>query len=67
MAALFRIVQDDVPPLPGGVSEALRDFLLQCFNRESVLRAGAKAPVRVSICVIPIRILREWSNRVDDG
>ncbi|KAJ8601557.1 hypothetical protein CTAYLR_005244 [Chrysophaeum taylorii] len=43
MAALFRIVQDDVPPLPGGISEALRDFLLQCFNRESVLRAGARA------------------------
>lgn len=43
MAALFRIVQDDVPPLPGGISEALRDFLLQCFNRESVLRAGARS------------------------
>lgn len=42
MAALFRIVQDDVPPLPGGISEALRDFLLQCFNRESMLRAGAR-------------------------
>ena len=41
MAALFRIVQDDVPPLPEGASEALRDFLLQCFNRESVLRADA--------------------------
>ena len=43
MAALFRIVQDDVPRLPAGTSEALKDFLLQCFNRESVLRAGAKA------------------------
>ena len=27
MAALFRIVQDDAPRLPAGVSEALRDFL----------------------------------------
>lgn len=43
VAALFRIVQDDLPPLPGGLSEALRDFLLQCFHRESVLRAGAGA------------------------
>jgi len=42
MAALFRIVQDDVPRLPAGASEALKDFLLQCFNRESALRAGAK-------------------------
>ena len=41
MAALFRIVQDDLPPFPEGVSEVLRDFLLQCFNRESVLRADA--------------------------
>jgi len=43
MAALFRIVQDDMPRLPAGASEALRDFLLQCFNREAVLRADAKA------------------------
>jgi len=43
MAALFRIVQDEGPRLPAGASEALRDFLLQCFNREAVLRAGAKS------------------------
>lgn len=43
MAALFRIVQDDAPRLPAGVSEALRDFLLQCFNHEAVLRADAKS------------------------
>lgn len=42
MAALFRIVQDDVPRLPAGASEALRDFLLQCFNREAALRANAR-------------------------
>lgn len=41
MSALFRVVQDEMP-LPGGISEALRDFLLQCFNKESGLRAGAR-------------------------
>jgi len=58
MAALFRIVQDDIPRLPSGVSKALRDFLLRCFNREAALRADARgllshawlqyAPVRPS-------------------
>lgn len=41
MSALFRVVQDEMP-LPGGISEALRDFLLQCFNKEPGLRAGAR-------------------------
>mmetsp|Transcript_15798 Transcript_15798/g.23769 ORF Transcript_15798/g.23769 Transcript_15798/m.23769 type:complete len:1427 (-) Transcript_15798:372-4652(-) len=40
MAALFRIVQHQVP-IPEGASEALRDFLLQCFHRESGLRVSA--------------------------
>lgn len=45
MAALFRIVQDDMPRVPAGASEALRDFLLQCFNREAALRADARSLV----------------------
>eukprot|EP01094_Clydonella_sp_ATCC50884_P002136 TRINITY_DN11643_c0_g1_i1.p1 TRINITY_DN11643_c0_g1~~TRINITY_DN11643_c0_g1_i1.p1 ORF type:complete len:1085 (-),score=383.55 TRINITY_DN11643_c0_g1_i1:312-3566(-) len=42
MPALFRIVQDDHPPLPEGISPALRDFLLQCFQKEPRLRISAK-------------------------
>ena len=34
MAALFRIVQDDHPPLPAGVSDSLKDFLLLCFKKD---------------------------------
>jgi serine/threonine protein kinase len=42
MAALFRIVQDDYPPLPEGISQALRDFLLLCFQKEPTMRKGAE-------------------------
>lgn len=35
-------LQDDYPPLPDGISEALRDFLLQCFRKEPLLRKSAQ-------------------------
>lgn len=41
MAALFRIVQDDYPPIPEGISQALRDFLMQCFQKEPSMRSTA--------------------------
>jgi hypothetical protein len=41
MAALFRIVQDDYPPIPEGISQALRDFLMQCFQKEPSMRSNA--------------------------
>jgi serine/threonine protein kinase len=41
MAALFRIVQDDCPPIPDDVSPPLRDFLMQCFQKEPMLRQSA--------------------------
>lgn len=42
MSALFRIVNEDHPPLPGGASPAVRDFLLQCFQKDPNLRVSAK-------------------------
>lgn len=42
MAALFRIVQDDHPPIPGGISPALHDFIMKCFKKEPRLRATAQ-------------------------
>lgn len=33
MSALFRIVQDDHPPLPETISSLLEDFLLKCFQK----------------------------------
>eukprot|EP00762_Andalucia_godoyi_P000625 ANDGO_05391.mRNA.1 MAP3K epsilon protein kinase 1 len=43
MAALFHIVQDEHPPLPQAISPALKDFLLQCFQKDPGLRASAKS------------------------
>mmetsp|Transcript_1064 Transcript_1064/g.3807 ORF Transcript_1064/g.3807 Transcript_1064/m.3807 type:complete len:1109 (+) Transcript_1064:54-3380(+) len=42
MPALFRIVQDDHPPLPPDVSSALKDFLMQCFQKDPLLRINAQ-------------------------
>ena len=42
MPALFRIVNDDHPPLPEGVSPGVRDFLMQCFHKDTNFRATAK-------------------------
>lgn len=42
MPALFRIVNDDCPPLPDSASPVVRDFLLQCFQKDSNLRISAR-------------------------
>jgi serine/threonine protein kinase len=41
MPALFRIVQDDHPPLPEHVSPAITDFLDQCFRKVKLFLALA--------------------------
>ena len=42
MPALFRIVNDDHPPLPQGASPIVIDFLMQCFQKDPNLRVSAK-------------------------
>ncbi|KYQ88661.1 putative protein serine/threonine kinase [Tieghemostelium lacteum] len=42
MPALFRIVSDDFPPLPEGISPALKDWLMQCFQKDPNLRISAQ-------------------------
>ncbi|EGC29075.1 hypothetical protein DICPUDRAFT_90653 [Dictyostelium purpureum] len=42
MSAMFRIVQDDHPPLPKNISKELRDFLGRCFVKSVEERATAK-------------------------
>lgn len=42
MPALFRIVNDDCPPLPDGSSATARDFLQQCFQKDGNLRISAR-------------------------
>eukprot|EP01112_Ceratiomyxa_fruticulosa_P019583 TRINITY_DN6452_c0_g1_i1.p1 TRINITY_DN6452_c0_g1~~TRINITY_DN6452_c0_g1_i1.p1 ORF type:complete len:1073 (+),score=231.94 TRINITY_DN6452_c0_g1_i1:255-3473(+) len=42
MPALFRIVSDDYPPLPEGISPALKDWLMCCFQKDPMLRVSAQ-------------------------
>ncbi|CEG42848.1 ste ste11 cdc15 protein kinase [Plasmopara halstedii] len=42
MSALFRIVQEDHPPLPQRMSPVLHDFIMKCFMKEPRLRASAE-------------------------
>ncbi|KAJ7116024.1 hypothetical protein C8R44DRAFT_628426 [Mycena epipterygia] len=41
MSVMFRIVEDDMPPLPDGCSPLLEDFLTQCFNKDPTKRPSA--------------------------
>lgn len=42
MPALFRIVNDDCPPIPDGASPPARDFLQRCFQKDPNLRVTAR-------------------------
>ncbi|KAL9258940.1 MAP3K epsilon protein kinase 1-like protein [Drosera capensis] len=42
MPALFRIVQDDHPPIPDWLSSEMSDFLRQCFQKDAKQRPDAK-------------------------
>ncbi|ETS63963.1 hypothetical protein PaG_02296 [Moesziomyces aphidis] len=46
MPALFRIVQDDCPPLPESASPVVKDFLLHCFQKDANLRVSARKLLR---------------------
>ncbi len=39
---MFRIVEDDSPPLPEDCSESLQDFLKWCFNKDPTKRPNAE-------------------------
>ncbi|XP_010542464.1 PREDICTED: MAP3K epsilon protein kinase 1-like [Tarenaya hassleriana] len=42
MPALFRIVQDERPPIPDSLSPDITDFLRQCFKKDARQRSDAK-------------------------
>ncbi|KAK1390262.1 MAP3K epsilon protein kinase 1 [Heracleum sosnowskyi] len=42
MPALFRIVQDEQPPIPDSLSPGITDFLRQCFKKDHRQRPDAK-------------------------
>ena len=39
---MFRIVEDEMPPLPEGCSDLLKDFLKKCFNKDPAKRPSAE-------------------------
>lgn len=39
---MYRIVDDDLPPIPEACSEDMRDFLMQCFKKNPVERPSAE-------------------------
>lgn len=39
---MFRIVEDNMPPLPEGCSQPLQDFLTRCFNKDPTKRPSAE-------------------------
>ncbi|ODN84320.1 hypothetical protein L202_00294 [Cryptococcus amylolentus CBS 6039] len=41
MTVLFRIVEDEMPPLPSGISDDLADFLRLCFTKDPDTRPSA--------------------------
>ncbi|CAO3667237.1 hypothetical protein CU097_009917 [Rhizopus azygosporus] len=41
MTAMFKIVEDECPPIPDGVSAELHDFLMLCFRKNPIDRPTA--------------------------
>eukprot|EP01105_Mastigella_eilhardi_P000024 TRINITY_DN1004_c0_g1_i3.p1 TRINITY_DN1004_c0_g1~~TRINITY_DN1004_c0_g1_i3.p1 ORF type:complete len:1393 (-),score=417.62 TRINITY_DN1004_c0_g1_i3:22-4200(-) len=41
MSALFRMVQDESPPVPDGISASLQDFLISSFKKDPAQRVTA--------------------------
>ena len=66
---MYRIVDDDLPPIPDVCSEEMRDFLMQCFKKDPADRPNAErlfehpwlkqtlGEVRVSVSVFGWRVV----------
>ncbi|KAJ1974569.1 Protein kinase of the Mitotic Exit Network [Dimargaris xerosporica] len=59
MTTLFRIVEDDCPPLPPGISDDLTDFLHQCFQKDPEKRPSARQLLRHAWVTQPHHSKRE--------
>jgi len=67
MPALFRIVQDDCPPIPEGASPIVKDFLYHCFQKDSNLRISGKKLLRHPWMVSARRQMDGRDNRPSGG
>ncbi|KIY52431.1 Pkinase-domain-containing protein [Fistulina hepatica ATCC 64428] len=64
MPALFRIVQDDCPPIPEGSSPVVKDFLLHCFQKDPNLRVSARKLLKHPWMVATRRQMESISGNV---
>ncbi|KAF9453114.1 Pkinase-domain-containing protein [Macrolepiota fuliginosa MF-IS2] len=67
MPALFRIVQDDCPPIPDGASPIVKDFLYHCFQKDCNLRISAKKLLKHPWMISARKQLAEGKNKAGDS
>ena len=67
MPALFRIVQDDCPPIPEGASPIVKDFLYHCFQKDCNLRISAKKLLKHSWMVAARKQMADGKNQSADS
>ncbi|KAF4617839.1 hypothetical protein D9613_005703 [Agrocybe pediades] len=66
MPALFRIVQDDCPPIPEGASPIVKDFLYHCFQKDCNLRISAKKLLKHPWMVAARKQMADGKSRSGD-
>lgn len=67
MPALFRIVQDDCPPIPEGASPIVKDFLYHCFQKDSNLRISARKLLKHPWMISARKQMSEGKGKTGDA
>ncbi|CAA7265498.1 unnamed protein product [Cyclocybe aegerita] len=67
MPALFRIVQDDCPPIPEGASPIVKDFLYHCFQKDCNLRISGKKLLKHPWMVSARRQMADGKDKSGDN
>ena len=68
MAAMFRIVTDDCPPIPNDISNNLKDFLLKCFIKDPNKRPSAKELLNHPWITTPNKkLVKKFINENNNG
>ncbi|BFZ60165.1 Protein kinase of the Mitotic Exit Network [Saitoella coloradoensis] len=56
MSAMFRIVEDDHPPIPEDITDELKEFLMTCFKKDP-----AERPTAQDLFLHPWITMQTWS------
>jgi len=67
MPALFRIVQDDCPPIPEGASPIVKDFLYHCFQKDCNLRISGRKLLKHSWMVAARKQMADGKSQSADS